>query len=60
VKIPQQLVNKNCMGHTADFCRLGNPDKFNIAGGNHTLRNIFGHNLHFDNNLKKVQAPEAR
>ena len=42
------------------FCRFGNPDELNIAGGNHTLRNLFGHNLHFDNDIKKVQAPEAR
>ena len=53
-KVPQQLVNNNCMGHTADFCRLCNSDKLNIAGSNHTLWNFFSHNLHFDNNLKKV------
>ena len=46
------------MGHTANFCWLGNTDKLNIAGGNHTLRNFFCHNLHFDNDIKKVQAPE--
>ena len=53
-KVSQQLVNNNCMGHTADFCRLGNPDKLNIAGSNHTLWNFFGHNLCSDNNFKKV------
>ena len=41
------------------FCGLGDSDKLNIAGSNHALRNLFSHNLHFDNDIKKVQAPNT-
>jgi len=48
------------MGYTTNFCRLCDSDKLNIAGSNHALRNFFSHNLRSDNDIKKVQAPEAR